>query len=204
MREVDFLPAWYPRLHRRRRAVAIQAWLTLGVAAALGLWVLTAQTDVQARERELGSISGLLTRSQADVERLETLLDMQRKLGHQDQIFAHIGRPIETTRILTTLEELMPRAMSVLDISLESEEPKADTITGKAAEQKAPLRRLKVKLHGVAPSDADLANFLTKLTARPFFSRVSVSYSRPRTESQHVMREFEVSFTLDVSGMGGT
>ena len=37
----------------------------------------------------------------------EVLLELHKKLGHQDEIFAKIGRPVQPTRLLTTLEEVM-------------------------------------------------------------------------------------------------
>jgi Tfp pilus assembly protein PilN len=202
MRDLEFLPDWYPTLQRRKRLVAVQAWVTLGTAMLLGVWMLFAQGDVQAKQRDLRDINGALLRSQDDVARLEVLLDLQRKLGHQAQIFAKIGRPIETTRILTTIEELMPRDVALLNLTMETEEPKAETLAAKAALEKNPIRRIKLKLEGVAPTDADLAVFLSKMTAKPFFSAVSLSHSRPRSDNQHVMREFEVTFMLDLSAMG--
>ena len=33
MRDLEFLPDWYPKLRRRKRTVALQAWGTLTVAA---------------------------------------------------------------------------------------------------------------------------------------------------------------------------
>ena len=38
MRELEFLPQWYPQIRRRRRLVHLQAWLTL-VLIAVGLFL---------------------------------------------------------------------------------------------------------------------------------------------------------------------
>jgi hypothetical protein len=203
MRDLEFLPDWYPKLRRRKRAVAMQAWGTLIISAFLGVWMLIAQRDVRARDRELSDLNDALARSVTEVQRLKTLEDLHEQLSAQARVFAMIGRPIEMTRILTTLQELMPADMSMLDLSVLTEEVKPDTIAAKAAADKGANRRIRMRMQGVAPTDADLASFLAKLTAKPFFSKVAVNYSKPRTDNGHVMREFEVTFALDLGALGG-
>jgi hypothetical protein len=36
----------------------------------------------------------------------------------------------------------------------------------------------------------------------PFFEQVNVSYAREKSQNNHVMREFEVSFALSLNGCG--
>jgi Tfp pilus assembly protein PilN len=204
MRELEFLPNWYPTMRTRKRWVAMQAWLTLVIAVALGLWLLLVQRNVHARERELSDVSMALDKSQGQVERLDQLLELQKTLGRKDQIFAKIGRPVESTRLLTTLDELMPPDMSLLDFAAVTEEPPPVTIAAKAAAEKGtPVRRLKIKLRGVAPTDADLACFLAKLSSRPIFSNVSLGYSQQRVDNGRLMREFEVNFAIELGGLSG-
>ena len=54
MREVEFLPEWYPAVRRRKRMVAMQAWATLILICVLGLWTVMSQQRVAARERVAG------------------------------------------------------------------------------------------------------------------------------------------------------
>ena len=61
-------------------------------------------------------------------------------------------------------------------------------------------RKLRFKLHGVCPTDVDLGEFLAKLTGKPFFKNVELMYSHERQDRGHVMREFEVAFTMDLTG----
>jgi len=203
MRDLEFLPDWYPKLRCRKRTVALQAWGTLTVAAFLGIWMFAAQRDVRARERELSDLNDALARSVTEVERLKTLTDLHEQLSAQARVFAMIGRPIEMTRILTTLQELMPADMSILDLSVITEEVKPNTVAAKVAADKGANRRINMRMQGVAPTDADLASFLAKLTAKPFFSNVAVNYSKPRMDAGHVMREFEVTYVLDLGALGG-
>jgi hypothetical protein len=209
MREVEFLPEWYPKVRKRRHMMVVQAWATIILISGLGLWMLLVQRNVHAREIELSSLRTDLNQSEVDIQRLEDLLSLQRDLGKQDGIFAKIGRPVETTRVLTTLEQLMPRDMALLDLSLDTEETthKANgSLASRAAQDAKNVKTetsLRLKLHGVAPTDMDLADFLAKLTGKPFFKQVELTYSHERADSGHIMREFEVSFAIDLNATGG-
>ena len=208
MREVEFLPEWYPKVRRRKRQMVMQAWATIALISGLGLWMLLVQRNVHARETELSALRSDLNQSEVDIQRLEDLLTLQRDLGKQDGIFVKIGRPVETTRVLTTLEQLMPRDMALLELSVDTEErvqKPMGSLASRAAQDAKNTKTdtaLRLKVHGVAPTDMDLAEFLAKLTARPFFKEVELTYSHERTDSGHVMREFEVTFSIDLNGLG--
>ena len=211
MREVEFLPEWYPKVRRRKRVLTLQAWLTVLLLAGLGLWTLLVQRNVHARQLELGSLRTDVSQSETDLQRLEELQQVQRDLGRQMEIYLKIGRPVETTRVVTTLEQLMPKDMALLDLSLDTDDmakQAANTAAARASQRNGganlangePLEpRLKFRLHGVAPTDMDLAEFLARLTGKPFFRNVELLISHERTERGHVMREFEVAFVMDLN-----
>ena len=210
MREVEFLPDWYPKVRARKRAVMIQTWATLALVAALGFWMLLAQRNVQARENELSALHTDLNQSEVQLQRLEDLLELQKELGKQDSIFAKIGTQLKSTKLMTTLEQLMPRDMALINLTLETEDPAAAPRQGGSissrAQKNAPKvstePKLRLRLHGVAPTDVDLAEFLAKLTSKPFFKQIELIRSQEKIENGHVMRDFEVSFVMDLAGMG--
>jgi hypothetical protein len=204
MREVEFLPDWYPKVRQRKRVVALQAWITLILVCGLGLWMLLAQRNVKLRQQELAMLSGDLNRSEVELQRLEDLLQLQKQYGQQDLIFARIGRPIQMTRVMSSLQQIMPPDMALLSLNLETEEaakPPAGSFAARVAaqENKPAEQKLRFRLHGVAPTDVDLGEFLARLTSRPFFKNVIPLYSRERVDNGHVMREFEASFVLDIT-----
>jgi Tfp pilus assembly protein PilN len=214
VREVEFLPDWYPKVRKRKRMVALQAWVTLILLCGLGLWMLLVQRNVHARELELDTLRTDLDQSETELARLEDLLQLQRQLGQQDQIFIKIGRPVEATRIITTLEQMMPSDMALLDLTMETEDAKGGGgggsggytggLAGRAArEREQETSRLRFRMHGVAPTDTDLGEFLHKLTSKPFFKKVELLYSHERQDRGHVMREFEVTFVMDLAGASG-
>ena len=220
MREIEFLPDWYPKVRKRKRMVALQAWVTLILMCGLGLWMLLVQRNVQAREIELKGLRSDLDQSETELARLEDLLQLQRQLGQQDQIFVKIGRPVETTKLITTLEQMMPSDMALLDLTLETEEPNRNGGGGSsysgsnygggsggglaaraAREKEQESAKLRFRMHGVAPTDTDLGEFLHKLTGRPYFKNVELLYSHERQDRGHVMREFELTFSMELAGI---
>lgn len=209
MREVEFLPEWYPAVRRRKRMVAMQAWATLILVCGLGLWTMFSQQRVAARELELGKLRADFDQSETELERLGELLELQRRLGYQDGIFLRIGRPVEATRLLTTLDEVMPRDMTLLELTVDTEEAPmlpAGTLAARAQQRQKregkdfAESRLRLRLRGVAPTDVDLAEFLRMVTARPFFKNVELLYSHEKQQEGRIMREFEVSFMMELSG----
>src|SRR4051794_5506436 len=202
MRELEFLPPWYPKLRRRRRMVVIQAWLTLVTGGALGLWFTLAQHNVHARESQLASLDRDLSQTHSELRQLDELLDMKHQLQVQEEVMSKIGMHVEVTRMLAELDRLMPREMSLLELKLETaEEPrKIDSLAAVAAMKDQPMdRRLQVHLWGVAPSDLDLANFYGKLGDVPFFSRVAILESTDFADEGHLMRKFEITFSMDLN-----
>jgi len=62
--------------------------------------------------------------------------------------------------------------------------------------------QIKIRVQGVCPTDVDLANFMTQLSAVPFFDAVNNTYARERAENNRVMREFELTFSVNLTGAG--
>lgn len=200
MRELEFLPAWYPTLRRRRRIVLLQIWLTGAVVAALALWMLLAQRNVNAAQATLTSLNGQLRQTDRDLQRLAELQSLQRQMSQQAQVLALLGPHVPMARLIDVLQGIMPKEMALMDLSMETQTQTKPVSSLAAAGGAEPvtLRRMHVRLHGVAPSDVDLGDFLARLASIPYLSDVAMSYSRDRTDSGHVMREFEVAFNIDL------
>ena len=128
---------------------------------------------------------------------------LQKALSGKDEIIRKIGTPIEMSKVMTALDQLMPANMALVDLSLDTEEgthAPANTLAARAAaEQKSPETRGHFKLHGVSPTDVDLAEFLARLSGKAFFKQVDLMYSHEKVDNAHVMREFEVSFALELT-----
>jgi Tfp pilus assembly protein PilN len=212
MRELEFLPEWYPQLRRRRRLVMVQGWVLIGLIVGIGMWTIAANRAVRKDEAKLVRLDAELSLSRAELEQLDELLALEKQLGKQEQILAKVGSHVEAARLLATLDEVMPPEMALVDLTFDTEDrvvpvtaPPGSRLSRAAAAAPPVIdRRLKVRLVGVAPTDVDLANFLARLTAKPFFEAIAMTYAKDRSDQGHLMREFEVLFSMDLNDHPGS
>jgi Tfp pilus assembly protein PilN len=206
VRELEFLPAWYPQVRRGRRIVMLLAWMTILLLGAFGSWATVTQRAVRSDQARLANLDRELSRSRGEVKELEELMRLNKKLSEQAQVLSKVGSHAEAARLLATLDEVMPKSTSLLELSLLTEEQQPATLAGVRAAQERDRsvdRRLNVRVTGVAPTDVEVADFLTKLTAKAFFEDVRMTGSKPRIEDGHIMREFEVNFTMNLNDTAG-
>lgn len=207
MREIEFLPAWYPRLRERKRMVSLQAWVTVVLLSGLCLWGWLSGRNIRSASASLTILKGQLNQTDSDLQKLEEQVQHQKALQAKDQILAKLGRHVEATRCLRAVEDAMPPEMSMVSFSAEIEEVARPVAPGGAlaAERVAQSgaaatdRRLRLKVVGVGPTDGTVAAFMDRLVGSGQFDRVAMSYTRERIENNHEMREFEVTFCVDLN-----
>jgi len=207
MRELEFIPDWYPSTRRRKRIVVLEAYLTFIVAAGLGLFVFQSQRNVRADAAELSYLQSDLSQTNSELARLEELQAQEKQLLQQDQVLKKIGVYVEVTRMMGTLQSIMPPEMALDGLSMKTvEQLKAVAGTSKTPlkkqEQKLD-RKLEVSIKGVAPTPMDLSNFLIRLNALPYFEQMALVYGRDVIRSARMMHEFEVKFILNLNAPGG-
>jgi Tfp pilus assembly protein PilN len=209
MRELEFLPDWYPQLRQRKRLVWLQTWMTLVIILGLSLWFGLARRNVLAAEQTLSSLGVQMDQTRNEQQQLNELLKLRKELQQREQIVAKLGFPVEMSRLLRTLDEVMPREMSIIEIHCNTEESVIAPTGAEAAQAVPPSqrpidRRLKIRLVGVAPNDVDLANFLAGLTAHDFIENIALLRADGRAEGGHLMREFEVTFLISLNTGGAS
>jgi len=205
MRELEFLPEWYPRLRRQRRRVLLQVWVALVILVGLALWLTLARRNAGRAEAALRAFEVQVLQTETERRQLEEQLRMKAQLEQREQVVASLGFPVEMSRLLRTLDVIMPREMSLKDVTCTTvEQPLLYDGPAPAqarGTQNKPMvdRRLRVSLVGVAPNDLDLANFLTGLTNYPFFEQIQLLKADGVVDGGHAMREFEVTFSMSLN-----
>ena len=202
MREMEFLPAWYPQLGRRKRTVMLQLWATLLVAGGLGLWIFLARENVARREADRGAVVWQIDQSRSDLKELNNQLKEKEKLQAEQRIVSKVGLHVEAARLLAKLDQIMPREMSLTEATFDTIETAKPLDPNSEIRTPEVARKLLVKMSGVTPSDADWAGVLAKLSSVPFFQDVRLVGAHDKVDNGHLMRQFEVSFVVDL-GTGG-
>jgi hypothetical protein len=139
---------------------------------------------------------------------MDKLESLRRQLRQQAEVLTRLGIHVEAGRLISKLSEAMPPSVSLLSLNIDTDEIPVQLSAAEKASLKegahAPIdRRLRVKVQGVSPTDVEWTTFMTELTKVPFFERVAFTSARDRRESGHVLREFELTFTINLNTPAG-
>jgi hypothetical protein len=206
MREIDFLPDWYPAIQRRYRHVIAQAWATLAILLALTAYAVTVRVKLHIAGQTTEQTEAQIRVSQEQLAKLTEKLKFEEELRQKDQILAQLGLGVDATRLLKAMEDAMTPEMALTSFSMEQQEqPHAVPISMMQTHRSSELggdldRRLKVTVDGVAPSDVEIVAFMDHLQRFGCFENINFPYFRPgRTRDGHVLREFEVTFEVNLN-----
>jgi Tfp pilus assembly protein PilN len=202
MRELDLLPKWYRQTLSHRRLVVTQGWVTVALGLGLSTWVALAQQSIHSERTQLTNLESQVTQSKSDLDEMAALQERRRQWVVQEQMISRLGMHVEAARLIRALDTAMPREISFSQLQVETEERKPDPApNARLVVAGAPsiVRQLRLTIQGVAPSDLDLANFVSQLSAVPFFEQVAINYVKEIDESGRLMRSFEITFTVPLS-----
>lgn len=204
MRELEFLPDWYGQVRRRRALVLTQAWGTAVLILGLLIWTSVSHFRAMYAQNELKQVASRVSESQKLVDELNQLKADRLSWSERGEVLERIGLSVESTRLLGTIAQATPTAVALNGFNLQTEEKAEVPRTGAAAramKDKAPAmdRKLRVRITGMAPSDAEVWDMVTKLTQYPFFEDVSMTNSKEADYEGRLVREFEVAFTMDLN-----
>jgi len=202
MREPDFVPRWYPRLRRGRNIVILEIWVIALLAGALYLWGWQSRLHLRQQQADVNILDKRLGQTSIQLEKLKEMLSLQRQLKQQEQVVDRLGPHVSAARLIDVLGETMPPSMALLDLQQDMQEtpavrPASADGSGGATTPSVD-RKIKLTVTAVAPSDVELANFLANLSREPNLADVSMAYARDRGQDGHLMREFAVTFDIDL------
>jgi Tfp pilus assembly protein PilN len=202
VRELEFLPSWYGVARRRRIALIAQAWATACLVLVLLAWTGVARFRVLTARNDLGNLRAQMAKTQADLNKLDAMNALKRRWSEQGEVLSKLGVSVESTRLMGLIAQATPESVALIGLSLQTEEKTEAVKTVSAAKSlKDPTvnRKLRVRVQGVAPSDAEVADFMAKLAAVVFLEDVSMNYTKDSDQGGRAVREFEVTFALDLN-----
>jgi hypothetical protein len=186
----------------------IQSWLTLATVSSLALWLMGVDRNVRGHEEVLADLRGQLVQTGSQLQQRERLDELRKQWQQQAEVLKKMGAHVEASRLLSRLSSV-PQNIYFMDLSVDTQEYAAAlTNVAKATLKDAasvPMeRKMQVRMQGVAPTDVELATLLTELNKVSFFENVAPTYVKDRREAGHVLREFELTFTIPLSTAEGS
>lgn len=224
---INFLPNDYLARRTRRRAnltcVVLAGSSLLTLAVVVGF--MAVQAVGAARMREL--VDRQYEDASKQLEQLRQLEDRKGGLMHKMELSTDLLERVPRSLLLARLTNYLPKGTSLMVLTMKTEEVEvkeapaakggktpadadkktAGTDKPKAAAKAAPAgrkkpevvktRRFVFRLDGLAPTDVEVAAFLSHLSADPIFQDVDLQFSEDFPYKENVrMRRFQVNFRL--------
>ena len=198
MKEIDFLPDRIKSQRARRRRLMLQGYLLAACGVALAGLGYVLQTRVQAAQAELAMLQSRGSEMNQQLQMRGQLADQLSELMIKQRIEEQLGRRASTLDVLGELQRVMPESMALTNLSMETVEvrlpAKPAKPGGKGAEASDRLvKRVRLVITGIAPSDVDVANFIGQLAASGTFEDVNMGYTRSVNYQAHAARKFQAS-----------
>jgi hypothetical protein len=211
MANASFLPEDYleKRAQRRTNIVCVGLFAIV-VAGVFGVGSLQfrQKLELQARQRAVNA------RFEEAAKRLEDLDQLQTQRAALVQKATDVRTLLERlprTRVLSELVNNMPATLSLLSLDLSTKvttkQVQVATALDKAkvdakAKKSKTTREVKqvdvtLSVEGVAPTDVQVAQFMTAIGSIPFFSDVNLAYTEEMTVEDHTMRKFRIDMKVN-------
>lgn len=205
MNSIDFLPERIRILRARHRQWRRMGYMLAVLIGGLGVLWYFGQTRVRSAEAEVRMLRGSsVSFLQQKAQRADLEQELQTLKAKQD-IEQCIGSRLGVQVLLAELQATLPQSITLVRLELESkeQESRADTsrISARAAaasttpnpKDSVKIRRVHMKLTGLAPTDMDVANMIGQLSASPLFEQVRMGFTRNVIIQGRQAREFEAS-----------
>ena len=207
MKEADFLPEWLRQQRVRRKRLIRQGQLLAICMACMALLTCVRQAWISEAR---AALTGIHDRAEAQNRMIAQIPPLERQMADlliKKQIDSELGSRTDCTAMLAELCHLMPRNMSLASLELKPVEIRVEPDYPAKREARRParggrrsaaklVRRVRVVLAGLAPTDVDVANFIGQLSASPLFENVNMGYAKTVRFRGRSAREFQASCYL--------
>jgi len=208
MNEIDFLPERIKDQRMLRRQLIRQGYLMVLCIAGLGVMTYVFQLRVDKAQGELEMLRSRGRDMDSQIVLRDELNQQLAELMIKSRIEEQLGRRVGTLDILGELQKVMPESLTLTNMTMETvtvqvvadpaEKRNASNqpVSGKGAAKETTVKRVRLVLTGMAPTDVDVANFIGQLAGSKCFEDVSMGYAKNVSFRNRVAREFQANCYL--------
>jgi len=210
MEKIDFLPERIRNQRARGKRLVRQAYLLGLCIAAMAVLAYDRQARISNAQGELVLLTGRSANVQRQLAMLGMLESEQAELYLKKRINDHLGSRVKTLVVLAELERLMPEGIALTNLHVETMDvstpifpvgtrnasARAAAAPAPEADPKTPqnvVKRRRVVITGLAPTDVDVANFIGQLASSKLFEEVTMGYAKNVVFRGRSAREFQTS-----------
>jgi Tfp pilus assembly protein PilN len=215
--ELSFLPDDYLERKAQRRTNAICATLFLIVMSAIGSAFTYTEKAMRLAEQQHDAIEKHYTDAAKRIEQFQQLQEKQRTMAMQAELTGSLLEKVPRSFLLAEVTNAMPPGVSLLDLNLESRKrsaPAAAAAPKSAFEAKkssagkkkgntnaqpgseAKLYDVSIKITGVAGTDVQVAQFITRLNQSQLVRDVNLVVSEEFDGDGEALRRFQIEMAV--------
>lgn len=215
MADMSFLPEDYLEKRTQRRTNLISLTLFVVVmAGVIGAFFVTDRETVKIQELQ-NKIDSQYQEAALRLEQLDELQDQKKQMIHKAKVTALLLERVPRSFILAELINTMPTTLSLLELDLETKAiknkgPRATTAMQRARQKQAAKAggntdvnmavqptEVSMVMTGVAPTDVQVAQYMTSLGRSEMFLDVNLVFSEEIKINERLMRKFRIEMTLN-------
>ena len=210
--ELSFLPDDYLERKARRRANAVCGGLAVVVLGAVCSTFLYTERVVRTAEKRQADVDLVYADAARRIEQANQMRAQQAQVVRRAELAATLLEKVPRSNILAEFTNSLPAGVSLIDLSMESRKRAAPVIDAKTAfeQKKAALEGrasaasaeptrfdVSIKLTGVAGTDVQVAQFISKLNASKLLRDVNLVISDAFVSQGATLRKFQIEMQLD-------
>ena len=212
-KNMSFLPEDYlQRRAARRTNILCIALFIIVMGGVVGGYLFTdwQRREVQAHQQR---VAQQFEQAARRLEQLEQLQEQKQQMLHKARVTSALVERIPRSLLLSELINHMPTQLSLLELELETEvvrqtsqartslarrrERMKDEAKEKEQRVEVPETSMGLHLVGVAPTDVEVAQFMTALSRHPMFVDLNLQFSEETTVEQNKMRKFQIQMQVN-------
>jgi len=212
--ELSFLPDDYLEGKQRRRANALCGGLAVVVLAVIGSTFWHTESSMKQLQKRQAAVDVQYTEAAQRIDQVNQMRTKQQQVVRRAELAATLLEKIPRSNVLAEYTNSLPPGVSLLDLSLESKErastviPDAKTafeqkkaqMDGKAAAPPAPKTYdVYLKVSGIAGTDVQVAQFISKMNASKLMQEVNLLISDTFEYQGQTLRRFQIEMMLNPS-----
>ena len=210
MAMINFVPDDYVQQRRASRSNVLYLMLLLAMLGAIGITFGFIKMRQRTVQTELAQLNSRMAQAQQQIAQLEELKTKSKTMMTTMVMTAELLEPVPRSIILASLTNNLPSGVSLLDFGLEEKEtqvhkPSPKNTTGSrynksnatadaSVPQKTVTTNLQIK--GIAPSDIQVAGFISRLSDTILFDNVSLVESKEIEIEKIKYREFRLNAVI--------
>jgi Tfp pilus assembly protein PilN len=207
---INFVPDDYVQQRRASRSNVLYLMLLLAMLGAIGITFGFIKMRQRAVQTELAQLNSRMAEAQQQIAQLEELKTKSQTMMKTMVMTAELLEAVPRSIILASLTNNLPSGVSLLDFGLEEKETqiyksaaknttssrysKANATAAAGEPQKTVSTNLQIK--GIAPSDIQVAGFISRLNDAILFDDVSLVESKEIEIEKIKYRQFQLKAVI--------